>query len=71
MHPGRERNILRWQAQHALLSEQLARVEEALATAGEPRGQRERERLEHLLREREELQWRLQQLGPSPEAMMG
>lgn len=71
MHPGRERNILRWQAQHTLLRERLEWVNEALAAAGEPRGPRERERLENLQREHDELEWRLQQLGPNPEAMMG
>ena len=76
MHAGRERNVLRWEAHHALLTKQLAEVEEtlaALAALGEPNGphERERERLEHLRRERDELQMRLQQLGPSPEAKMG
>jgi len=71
MHAGRERNVLRWEAHHALLTKRLAEVEEALAALGEPKGPRERERLEHLQREHDELQMRLQQLGPSPEAKMG
>jgi len=71
MHMGRERNVLRWDAHYWPLAERLARVEGALAASGEPKGQRERERLEHLVREREDLQRRIQALGPSPRAKMG
>jgi hypothetical protein len=71
MHAGRERNILRWEARHAMLSKRLAEINEALAALGEPNGPRERERLEHLERERDEFQRRLQELGPSPSAKMG
>jgi len=46
MHAGRERNVLRWEAHHALLTKRLAEVDEALAALGEPKGPRERERLD-------------------------
>ena len=71
MHMGRERNVLRWDARYWPLAERLARVESVLAALAEPRGQRERERLEHLVREREDLQRHIQALGPSPRAKMG
>jgi hypothetical protein len=71
MNMGRERGILRWELHHALLAQRLARVEETLAGLAEPKGVRERERLEQLTREREDLQCKLQALGPSPSAKMG
>jgi hypothetical protein len=71
MHAGRERNVLRWEAHHSMLARRLAEVNAALAALGSPMGPRERERLEHLQREHDELDWRLQQLGPSPSAKMG
>jgi hypothetical protein len=71
MHAGRERNVLRWEAHHALLVERLGEVEEALAALGEPKGPRERELQAHLQSEHDELQMRLQRLGPSPAAKMG
>jgi hypothetical protein len=71
MNMGRERGILRWELHHSLLAQRLARIEETLAGMAEPKGQRERERLEQLTREREDLQRKLQALGPSPSAKMG
>jgi hypothetical protein len=71
MHGGRERNILRWEAHHAMLTRRLGEVNAALAATGEPGGPRERERLENLRREHDALEWQLQQLGPSPAAKMG
>ena len=41
------------------------------AGLAEPKGARERERLEQLTRERADLQRKLQALGPSPSAKMG
>ena len=71
MNMGRERGILRWELQRSLLAQRLARVEETLAGLAEPKGARERDRLEQLTREREDLQRKLQALGPSPSAKMG
>jgi hypothetical protein len=71
MNMGRERGILRWELHHSLLARRLAHIEETLAGLGEPKGARERERLEQLTREREDLQRKLQALGPSPSAKMG
>jgi hypothetical protein len=71
MNMGRERGILRWELHHSLLTQRLARVEETLEGMAEPKGARERERLEQLTREREDLQRKLQALGPSPSAKMG
>jgi hypothetical protein len=71
MNMGRERGILRWELRHSLLAQRLARVEETLAGMAEPKGARERERLEQITREREDLQRKLQALGPSPSAKMG
>jgi hypothetical protein len=71
MHAGRERNILRWDAHHALLTGRLEQVERTLAALPEPKGPRERERLESLLGERDELRRRLQALGPAPTPKMG
>jgi hypothetical protein len=71
MNLGRERGILRWQLHHSMLTQRLARIEETLAGMAEPKGPRERERLEQLTRERADLQRRLQALGPSPSAKMG
>jgi hypothetical protein len=71
MPAGRERNVLRWEARHALLSKQLAEVNAALAAVGEPKGPRERERLASLQRERDDLLQASQQLGPAPSPKMG
>ncbi len=71
MHPGRERNVLRWDVYHARLRGRLAEVDEALTALGEPRGPRDRERLESLRRQRDDLERQLRQLGPSPSAKMG
>jgi hypothetical protein len=77
---GRERDVLRWDVHHWLLARRLDDVEAQLAgLAGSdaPPGPRERDRerhdsqLDNLLRERAELQQRLQALGPSPRAKMG
>jgi hypothetical protein len=74
MHAGRERNVVRWEVHHERLSRQLAETIAALAAlepTGEPQGQRDRERLEQLQHKRDDLQRRLQALGPSPSAKMG
>lgn len=74
MHAGRERNVMRWEVRHERLAQQLAETNVALAAllaSGEPQGQRERDRLEHLRQKRDDLERQLQQLGPSPGAKMG
>ncbi len=71
MHAGRERNILRWDAHRAILTSRLEQVERTLAALPEPKGPRERERLESLLGERGQLRQRLLSLGPSPTPKMG
>ncbi len=78
MHPGRERNVLRWEVRHEQLRRQLAEMsaalEAALESSGESRGAGERERVERLQRlrqQRDDLQRQLQELGPFPGAKMG
>ena len=78
MHPGRERNVLRWEVRHEQLRRQLAEtcaaLEAALVSSGEPQGTSERERVERLQqlrRQRDDVQRRLQELGPFPGAKMG
>jgi hypothetical protein len=71
MLSGRERAAMRWEVRESLLRHQLERVEEHLRAIGEPRGQRDVERIERLRREREDLLASLAALGPDPRSKMG
>lgn len=70
---GREREILRWEAHHTLLSDAIARAEAELAAllAEEARTERDRERAHALAEQLDDLRRRRRALGPSPKAKMG
>lgn len=70
---GREREILRWEAHNALLSDAIARAEAELAAlpAEEAPTERDRERAHALAEQLDDLRRRRRALGPSPKARMG